>query len=57
MREMCEYIFGTDRQRVYMVGIRDVRNYASENFDLWARILNPTEAVHKCSEGGLTADI
>ena len=38
-----------------MVKIRDRRNYASEHFSWWARLLHPTEAFQYCNAGGLLA--
>ena len=35
----CDYILGTDRRQLDMVGIRDVRNQSSDHFALHARIL------------------
>ena len=40
LRKICEYISGTDRRRVDMVGVRDGKNYASEHFTRHARLLH-----------------
>ena len=44
LRERCDHILGMDRRQFEMVGIRDVRNYSSDNFALQARLLqHPTQ--------------
>ena len=40
-----------------MVGIRYMRNYASEHFDLQDRLLHPMESGKQCGTDGLTDPI
>ena len=40
-----------------MVGIRDVRNYASEYSVLQYKLLHPAEVGQQCGTGGLTDPI
>ena len=54
MRERNDYILGTDRHHFGMLGIRGVRNYASDKFALRDMLLKcPTEAGHHFDTGDL----
>ena len=46
LRSSCDYILGEDRQQFKIMGIRDVRNYSSNNFALQARLLQRPTQYH-----------
>ena len=50
LQEICDYIFGTGQRCFDMVEIRDTRNYSSEHFALWDRLLHPEQ---QCDVGVL----
>ena len=39
LQTRCDYILGKDWLQFKMVVIKDVRNYSSDHFTLWARLL------------------